>query len=71
MVMERERYLLLERANPKRKKRGKWGEVVQLLGLVLLGLGIGLEIVYEGTIFLIIITIGSVVFAIGTKIKGG
>ena len=51
-------------------KYGKIGEAVQLFGLVLLGLGIGLEIIYKGTFFLILITIGSVVFAIGTKLKG-
>lgn len=50
--------------------QGKLGDIIQFSGLVLLGIGIGLEIVYQGAIFLILITIGSVVFAIGTKLKG-
>ena len=48
----------------------KLPELIQLLGLVFLGMGIGLEIVYQGTLFLILITFGSIVFAVGTKLKG-
>lgn len=50
--------------------QGKLGDIIQFSGLILLGVGIGLEVVYQGPIFLILITIGSVVFAVGTKLKG-
>jgi len=46
------------------------GELIQLLGVIMLGSGIALEIIQGGDIYLIVITIGCVVFTIGTKIKG-
>jgi len=51
--------------------RKDWlGELIQLAGVVLLGSGITCEIMVGGDIFLIVITIGCVIFTIGTKIKG-
>jgi len=49
---------------------GVIGELVQLLGVVLLGSGIALELIQGGDIFLVLITVGCIVFTIGTKIKG-
>jgi len=46
------------------------GEVVQLVGLVMLGAGIAIEIAYQANVWLVLITVGSIVFAIGTKLKG-
>lgn len=46
------------------------GELIQLVGVVMLGSGITLEIIEGGDIYLILITIGCIVFTIGTKIKG-
>jgi len=46
------------------------GELIQLLGVVLLGSGITLEIMKGGDIYLVVITIGCIIFTIGTKIKG-
>ena len=65
------RYLRLERLKPISINKNRRGETIQFLGLVLLGVGITLEIIYQGEIFLIMITVGSLFFAVGTKIKGG
>ena len=46
------------------------GELIQLAGVLLLGSGITLEIIRGGNIFLVVITIGCVIFTVGTKIKG-
>jgi len=46
------------------------GELIQLLGVIMLGSGITLEIVQGGDIYLILITVGCIVFTVGTKIKG-
>lgn len=46
------------------------GELIQLAGVLLLGSGVTLEIMKGGDIYLIVITIGCVIFTIGTKIKG-
>lgn len=48
----------------------KFGDAIQLIGLVLLGVGIALEIVFRASVFFILITVGSIIFAIGTKLKG-
>lgn len=48
----------------------KQGDIIQLIGTVAIGVGVGFELACGGDIFLIVITIGSVIFAIGTKIKG-
>ena len=47
----------------------KIGIFIQSIGLVFLGFGIVLEIVYKADIYFLGITIGSVVFTIGTKIR--
>jgi len=52
------------------KNTGRFGEFVQLAGLVMLGAGIALEIKYQASVWLVLITVGSIVFAIGTKLKG-
>ena len=46
------------------------GEFVQLIGLVFLGAGITLELEHRADIWLVLITVGSIIFAIGTKLKG-
>jgi len=46
------------------------GDIIQLLGLVVIGAGVGIELAYKADIGLITITVGSVAFAIGTKMKG-
>jgi len=46
------------------------GDLIQLVGVVMLGVGVSCEIHCGGDIFLVGITIGAIVFSIGTKIKG-
>ena len=46
------------------------GDLVQLIGVVLLGGGLTCEIMIGGHIYLIAITTGAIIFTIGTKIKG-
>lgn len=52
------------------KLPGRIGELVQAVGLVALGIGIATELVRQASSGFILITIGSVVFAIGCKLKG-
>lgn len=47
-----------------------WGNVIQLSGVILLGVGITCEILFGGDIHFIVITLGAIIFAVGTKIKG-
>jgi len=51
-------------------KHGRSGNLIQLLGVLLLGGGITCEIMQGGDIYLVVITIGCIIFTIGTKIKG-
>jgi len=51
-------------------RHGVAGNLIQLVGVLLLGSGITLEIIQGGDIYLVVITIGAIVFTIGTKIKG-
>jgi len=46
------------------------GELIQLMGVLLLGGGITCEIIQGGDIYFVVITIGCIIFTIGTKIKG-
>ena len=46
------------------------GDLVQLIGVVLLGGGLTCEIMIGSHIYLIAITTGAIIFTIGTKIKG-
>jgi len=46
------------------------GDLVQLIGVVLLGGGLTCEIMIGGPIYLIAITTGAIIFTLGTKIKG-
>lgn len=48
----------------------KQGDIIQLIGTVVIGIGVGCELGVGGDIFLVVITLGSIAFAIGTKIKG-
>lgn len=50
--------------------RRRYGDIIQLTGLVVLGVGCGIELAYRAAVGCILITAGSVVFAIGTKLKG-
>jgi len=45
------------------------GEIIQLAGVLCLGFGCACEVIFGGSLFLVLITIGSVIFAVGTKIK--
>lgn len=47
-----------------------WGNVIQLTGVILLGCGLSCEIILGGDIHFIVITLGAVIFTVGTKIKG-
>lgn len=47
-----------------------WGNIVQFTGLVLLGAGVTCEFIMGGDIYLIGITLGAIIFSIGTKVKG-
>lgn len=47
------------------------GQYIQLLGLIFLGIGIGIELVLRAELGYILITVGAVVFAVGTKLKHG
>jgi len=51
-------------------RNGIVGDLVQLVGVIFLGSGITLELTRGGDIFLVVITIGCILFTIGTKIKG-
>lgn len=51
-------------------KDDTWGNIIQLVGVILLGVGISCEIILGGDIHFIVITLGATVFAMGTKIKG-
>lgn len=51
-------------------KRKRQGDIIQLIGTVAIGIGLGCELFSGGDIWLIVITVGSVLFAVGTKIKG-
>ncbi len=52
------------------KRRAFWGDLIQLTGLVFLGAGVTMEFIKGGDIYLVGITIGAVIFTIGTKLKG-
>ena len=54
-----------------KRRRDFLGELIQLAGVLMLGSGITLELIKGGDIYLIVITVGYIVFTIGTKIKGG
>jgi len=49
--------------------RAKVAELVQLVGLVVTGVGIGLEVGRAADVGFLYISIGSIVFAIGCKLK--
>ena len=50
--------------------KNRQGDIIQLAGLVVIGAGCGIELAYRAAWALILITVGSVCFAIGTKLKG-
>ena len=47
-----------------------YGDIIQLVGLVIVGVGVGVELVHQAGLWLVVITVGSIVFAVGTKLKG-
>ena len=53
-----------------RMKNGAVGDLIQLLGVVLLGGGLTCEIMQGGDIYLVVITLGCIIFTLGTKVKG-
>ena len=50
--------------------RARIGEIIQLAGLVVTGAGVGIELALKADVGFIYITIGSILFAIGCKLKG-
>jgi len=46
------------------------GDIIQLVGLVFVGAGCGIELAYRAAFGLLLITVGSIAFALGTKMKG-
>ena len=46
------------------------GDLIQAVGVLMLGAGVTCEIILGGDIHFVVITIGAVVFTIGTMIKG-
>ena len=46
------------------------GDIIQLSGLVVVGIGCGIELASRAAVWTVLITAGSVIFAIGTKLKG-
>uniref|UniRef100_A0A6M3Y0S7 Uncharacterized protein n=1 Tax=viral metagenome TaxID=1070528 RepID=A0A6M3Y0S7_9ZZZZ len=46
------------------------GDIIQLIGLVVIGVGTGIELALRAHLGFIVITVGSVCFAVGTKLKG-
>jgi len=46
-----------------------WGEVIQLSGLLCLVIGIGIELYYKADFGYVTLSIGSLVYAVGTKFK--
>jgi len=57
-------------AMEKKTKTNRTGQVVQLIGLITLGAGIGLEIAFRASVWFTVITAGSIIFTVGTKLKG-
>lgn len=53
-----------------RQISNRQGDIIQLIGVLVMGFAIGVEICTEADTWCIIITIGSIIFALGTKIKG-
>lgn len=51
-------------------EKSRKGDIIQLAGLVVVSAGCGIEIALKAHVGLIIITIGSIAFAVGTKLKG-
>jgi len=56
--------------NKKEEEKGNWGTGVQFAGMIAVVAGIIYEIITKAHIGFFLITAGSLVFAIGTKIKG-
>ena len=46
-----------------------WGEVIQLSGLICLVIGISIEIYFKADWGYTILTMGSLLYAVGTKFK--
>lgn len=51
-------------------KKSKQGDAIQLIGVLFMGFGIGVELCTKAELWCIVITVGSMLFALGTKIKG-
>jgi len=52
------------------RRGGTGGGLVQLAGVLLLGVGCGIELAMKAHVGFVLITAGSVIFAIGTKLLG-
>ena len=52
------------------KYNKKQGDIIQLIGILVMGFAIGVELCTKADTWCIIITVGSILFALGTKIKG-
>lgn len=50
-------------------RNSRQGDIIQLVGLVVCGAGCGIELMARASVALILITVGSLAFAVGTKLK--
>lgn len=48
----------------------QWGDIIQLAGIITVTVGIAYECIFKAPLGYIIISVGCLAFAIGTKIKG-
>ena len=62
--------MVTPRINGGYRRAGPAGSAVQMVGILVLGIGIGIELAFKADIGFVAITAGSVIFAIGTKLKG-
>ena len=70
MGRDRRNVLLCSKGEVILMDKTRQGDIIQLIGLVVVGVGLGVEIALRAHFGLIVITVGSVCFAVGTKLKG-
>ncbi len=62
--------LSLREGKERVNKNIDWGELIQLAGLILISSGLTYEIIFKAALGFILLTAGSLMFAVGTKIRG-
>jgi len=50
--------------------KNRQGDIIQLIGLLVLGAGLGFELALRAHWGFVLISVGSVCFTVGTKLKG-